>query len=522
MAEVVAVRTATDRLLGQAEQARRGARAALNAAREAAEGARNAVVAARQGVETAKVEAMQFAQRHPGLVTAADVAREPDEAIRQAMLPGTSDRLAEARAGLFVSAMRVHLAFVCTAGPDLFDRNLRVALDMLVGRPEVQHVVPKAAAHLWATLALVTPVVSTTFAALSRTFPSMGAGSIGWLLIDEAGQAVPHQAAGAIWRAKRAVVVGDPFQVEPIAPLDRNADAMLAERQGVPDRHRATLASVQSMADDASRFGGWIGRRGGNPVWVGCPLKVHRRCVEPMFGMSNRLAYGGGMVQVTGKERDEAALTSRQPLLGPSRWIDVAVKAGGPMHFIPEQGQVVRAMVAAFLDRGLVDADGMPRLFVISPFRSVADAIRKLLCQDLAACGLGERASAWGKTSVGTVHTFQGKEQETVILALGGTSDAAIRWASGSPNILNVAVTRAKRRLYVVGDHARWMAASALVGELDVLPLGDALEAATTVPLLAGDGANGPDPAIPRLLPSRLARRPGSALAAPGGRRGRR
>jgi hypothetical protein len=522
MADAMALRMATERVLGEAEQTRRAARAASNAARETAETARNAAAAARQGIEKTKAEAMRLAQRHPGLVTTADVAREPDEAVRQAMLPGTSDMLAEARARLFVSAMRVHLAFVCAAGPDLFDRNLRVALDMLVGRPEVQHVVPKAAEHLWATLALVTPVVSITFAALPRTFPYMGAGSIGWLLIDEAGQAVPHQAAGAVWRARRAVVVGDPFQVEPIAPLDRNADARLAERQGVPDRHRATLASVQSMADEASRFGAWIGRRSGDPVWVGCPLKVHRRCVEPMFGMSNRLAYDGGMVQAVEKEQDEAVLTGRRPLLGPSRWIDVAVKAGGPKHFIPEQGKIVRTMMAAFLDGGLVDADGMPRLFVISPFRSVADEIRKLLCQDLGARGLGERASAWGKMSVGTVHTFQGKEQETVVLALGGTSDAAIRWASGSPNILNVAVTRAKRRLYVVGDRTRWMNASELVGELDVLPWEAALDITATVPPLAGDLAHGPGPAAPRLLPQRLARRTGSALAAPGGRRGRR
>jgi hypothetical protein len=85
-----------------------------------------------------------------------------------------------------------------------------------------------------------------------------------------------------------------------------------------------------------------------------------------------------------------------------------------------------------------------------------------------------------------------------------------------------VAVTRAKRRLYVVGDRVRWMNASALVGELDGLPPGAALDTTATVPLSAADTANGPGPAAPRLLPSRLARRSGSALAAPGGRRGRR
>jgi superfamily I DNA and/or RNA helicase len=66
---------------------------------------------------------------------------------------------------------------------------------------------------------------------------------------------------------------------------------------------------------------------------------------------------------------------------------------------------------------------------------------------------------------------FPGKEGETVVLALGGTSDGAIEWACGTPNILNVAVTRAQRRLYVVGDRARWMAASGLLAEFAGLPV---------------------------------------------------
>ena len=58
-----------------------------------------------------------------------------------------------------------------------------------------------------------------------------------------------------------------------------------------------------------------------------------------------------------------------------------------------------------------------------------------------------------------------------MILVLGGASDGAIEWACGTPNILNVAVTRAQRRLYVVGDRERWMAASSLLGEFAGLPV---------------------------------------------------
>jgi hypothetical protein len=45
-----------------------------------------------------------------------------------------------------------------------------------------------------------------------------------------------------------------------------------------------------------------------------------------------------------------------------------------------------------------------------------------------------------------------------VILLLGGNPGRprALQWAGQTPNILNVAVTRARSRLYVVGDAERW------------------------------------------------------------------
>lgn len=50
-------------------------------------------------------------------------------------------------------------------------------------------------------------------------FSQMKTGTIPWLFVDEAGQAVPQAAAGAIWRSKRAVIVGDPFQIEPVVTI---------------------------------------------------------------------------------------------------------------------------------------------------------------------------------------------------------------------------------------------------------------------------------------------------------------
>lgn len=58
---------------------------------------------------------------------------------------------------------------------------------------------------------------------------------------------------------------------------------------------------------------------------------------------------------------------------------------------------------------------------------------------------------------VGTIHTAQGREADIVILVLGsGGQSGSKNWVAEKPNMLNVAVSRAKKRLYVIGDHADW------------------------------------------------------------------
>ncbi|WP_237573915.1 MULTISPECIES: AAA domain-containing protein [Mycetohabitans] len=108
---------------------------------------------------------------------------------------------------------------------------------------------------LWDVLLFVVPVVSTTLASFDCLFIGMGQDSLGWLLIDEAGQATPQSAAGAIGRSRRAVIVGDPLQVEPIFTVPLHVTEALRHRHQVDPAWSPADESVQTLADRITPFG---------------------------------------------------------------------------------------------------------------------------------------------------------------------------------------------------------------------------------------------------------------------------
>lgn len=71
---------------------------------------------------------------------------------------------------------------------------------------------------------MLTPVISSTFASIGRMLEDVQIGGavplFGLLIIDEAGQAVPYAALGALARSRRAMIVGDPSQIEPVITGD--------------------------------------------------------------------------------------------------------------------------------------------------------------------------------------------------------------------------------------------------------------------------------------------------------------
>ncbi len=85
---------------------------------------------------------------------------------------------------------------------------------------------------------------------------------------------------------------------------------------------------------------------------------------------------------------------------------------------------------------------------VVTPFTAQAETLRKRL-----------RPYDEERLRIGTVHTFQGGERDVMVFSLvvgEGMHPGSVAWVGEQLNLWNVAITRARSHLIVVGDKKLW------------------------------------------------------------------
>lgn len=311
------------------------------------------------------------------------------------------------------------------------------------------------------TLNLLIPVLSTTFASVSRAFKDFEENELGIVIIDEAGQATPFSAMGLLYRANRCIIVGDPLQVEPVMTVTSTLIRAISNKYelnklekefniaGKIFNYTSPSLSIQTLADYANLYYGKIGE-----TEVGCPLVVHRRCLSPMFDISNKISYDDRMIN--------KCMPDKKPIdyvLEKNEFIDVkGQEKGNGDHYVKEQGdKIIEIIKDCIKNRGIGVFENSKNLYVISPFTTVINGLKN----DIKKAFKDENKEAvnnWCNTCLGTVHKFQGKEANSVILLLGcdNNSKSSAQWAAQAANILNVAATRAKKRFAIIGDLELW------------------------------------------------------------------
>jgi superfamily I DNA and/or RNA helicase len=252
----------------------------------------------------------------------------------------------------------------------------------------------------------------------------LGDAKFDWVVLDEATQAPDPIALVALARGQRAVLAGDPQQLPPTV-LD-----LEAARQGLGTTLFERLAA-----------------RHGDAVEM---LEVQYRMHADIMRFPSQSKYDGRLraaEQVEAHRLEELAGVQPDPLRpSPLLFVDTSGKgwdeeqgADDPSTRNPLQAERVAAEVRRLLGRGLDPS----QLAVITPYQAQV----RLLRHELAA----ERGRG---LEVGTVDGFQGREKEAVLVDLVRSNERGELGFLTDTRRMNVALTRARRLLLVVGDSA--------------------------------------------------------------------
>jgi AAA domain len=253
------------------------------------------------------------------------------------------------------------------------------------------------------------------------------AGSIDLVIIDEASQCSLAQVLPLVYRAKRLVIVGDPAQLTPVVTVPADELRGLAAQVGLD--HEVLVASRLTYGRD-SAYSTFAGRLRSGPHL----LNEHYRCHPAIIQFCNQQFYDGQLVILSRVDREDG----RQQGL---EWREVVgrTEPGGG-----DRSPINRAEAEAVVR--WVDSCGLriEDIGVVTPFRGQANLIKRLLA-----------GSSYGDVQVGTAHTFQGGERDTVLFSTVLSTDCldgTAAWVESERNLINVAVSRARRHLVVFGN----------------------------------------------------------------------
>ena len=242
------------------------------------------------------------------------------------------------------------------------------------------------------------------------------------VVIDEACQSTEPGCWIPALRAERIVLAGDHCQLPPTVLSDK------AAREGL---HTSLLEYL------AGRFGELITRR----------LDVQYRMHEQIMEFSSRQFYDSSLLahkSVAGHRLHNLPAVNESPLTEePVTFIDTAgagwdeeLEPDGQSRRNLEEGRLVLRKVRQLQDAGVSPFD----IAVITPYAAQVRWLREHVDSD--------------EVEVDTVDGFQGREKEAVVFScVRSNSDNEIGFLSDTRR-MNVALTRARRKLIVIGDSA--------------------------------------------------------------------
>jgi len=234
-------------------------------------------------------------------------------------------------------------------------------------------------------------------------------------IIDEAGQCNVSTSLVPIVRCKDLVLIGDQNQLQPVIVLEENINKRLMEKYHIEESYNYcnnSIIKTMQAKDKVSRF---------------ILLRYHYRCQKKIIQFSNTRFYD-----------DKLRIKTVSSDL-PDQLEFYQVKSEKYQEERNSSYQEAATIVEIIKKNKYKDVG------IITPFRNQAEEIKKLL-----------KINQIFDVDVGTIHTFQGDEKSVIIMStaiLKATSEKTYKWAEENKEMINVAVTRAKDKLILVGDY---------------------------------------------------------------------
>jgi len=316
-------------------------------------------------------------------------------------------------------------------------------------------------------LAKTRSIITATCVGVGQTRIRIDSQTFDWVIVDEAARCTPSELAVPIQLGRRVLLVGDQLQLLPM--FSRDLVEQLQEER--PDITRKQIITSDFERSFRSSYGRAVGQR----------LTEQYRMDTAICGLVSSCFYEPNQVGLRTSENrvSEFNVLADAPawMRRPITWIDTSnesasseVKAPGQttLYNMAEVTAIIRILESLSKQEDLVaqlsqDDDESP-IGIICMYSGQKEKIEMAVARHTWGAGFRRLVR------IDTVDAYQGKENTIVIVSLVRSNKNGEVGHVRSDNRCNVALSRAKERLIIVGSTLMWG------GERSELPMGRTLE----------------------------------------------
>ncbi len=269
------------------------------------------------------------------------------------------------------------------------------------------------------------PCWCVTTYAVSGSLP-MKPGLFDVVIIDEASQCDIASCFPILYRAKKAVVVGDDKQLPHLSFLEKAKEQSFLSQYGINDRYQLMWRfRTNSMFDLANYYSM-------HPVL----LDEHFRSLPPIINFSNKEFYGGRIKVMRRNDNTNKVL---ETIVVPDGKVDFDATRN-----LPEIEALVKKLHEIVVEDERKNPEKPVSIGIISPFRAQVEQLKSSVAKVLS-----EHMMEKHQIEIGTAHTFQGDERDIILIswAYANNSFPQSLIFLQKPNLFNVAITRARYRM---------------------------------------------------------------------------